>query len=360
MASAQERTERATPSRRRKARERGQIARSMELTSALTLLVGTVVVWVGSKYLWSVAEDMMRMALLQETPKDLSMGDVGALFRLTLAWTWRLLTPLLLGTALTAIAASLAQVGFLFTFYPLRWEASRVSPIEGLRRLISVQGLVQALKSVLKVTVLLIVAALAIRKNLPQVLAVGTLPLPEMLRVSIRIVWDIAMRCCGTLLVLGLLDYAYQRYVHEKSLMMTHQDIRQETRETEGDPQVQARRRQRRRALLEGGISREMPQASVVVTNPSHVAVALWYQQAMAAPKVVAKGRGLLAQRIIHYARLYDIPVHQDPPLARALFKQAKVGEMIPTALYRAVAEVLAIILRQRERMRRRQQARSR
>jgi len=357
MATAGERTERATPWRRRKARQRGQVARSQDLTGALALVAGIVTLTVAAPWLWTVAQQMMQTTL-QQGQIDFSVADVSALYRISLGWGLRLAGPVMLLSLIVALAINLAQVGFLFSLYPLRWDINKLSPIEGLQRLFSVQGLVQALKSVLKMAALLVVAWLALRKQTAQIMLVGTLALPESLQVGLDIAWDVAIKCAAALVVIGAADYGYQRYTHERKLMMTRPELREELRETEGDPLMQARRRQRRREMLEGGISREMPQASVVVTNPTQVAVALRYELQMEAPRVVAKGRGELAQRIVHYAHLYAIPLHQDRELARVLYRRVKLGQMIPARLYQAVAEVLAIILRRREAMRQRSRRR--
>ena len=175
-----------------------------------------------------------------------------------------------------------------------------------------------------------------------------------MVMTAMHVTSQVVVRCVGVMLFLGAADYGYQFYEYEKSLRMTRHEVREEMRETEGDPLIAAQRRRQRRELLSGIIFGEMPQATGVVTNPTEIAVALRYDETMAAPKVIAKGRGLLAQRIIQLAHLYNVPIEQNRPLARSLFRSVLVGEQIPEALYQAVAEILAIIYRKREEVRRR------
>ncbi len=352
--ASEEKTERATPWRRRKARERGQVARSQELTGAASLTAAVVVLFMARGRLLDCGRRMMAAYLQQAASEP---AGAAALFEGALAWGMQLLAPVLVTTLVVALISNMAQVGFLFSLYPLRWDLNRLSPIEGLRRLFSVEGAAQAVKSILKFGVTLAVGWWAVRRQVAALVAVGRLSLPEALQVGMQSCWEVAMNCSAVLVVLGAADYGYQRYMHERRLMLSRPELKEELRETEGDPLVQARRRQQRRALLEGGITPQLPQASVVVTNPTHIAVALKYNRQMEAPVVVAKGKGELARRIVHYARLYGIPVHEDKPLAQVLYKQAELGEMIPPALYRAVAEVLAIIIRRKEELRRRRMA---
>lgn len=329
------------------------MARSTELTGAASLL-GTVAGLAAAAP--GLKADLLQMmtSMLSRGHEPITMAVAGELSRLSLTWILHLLAPMLLGGALAAIVANVAQVGFLLSSYPLRWDPARLSPVEGLKRLVSVTALVQSFKSMLKILVVALVAGLTIRGQLGEILQLGTMLPAAGGATALRLGLQLALRCTFALLVLGLVDYAYQRQQFEKTLRMTRQEIRDEMRESEGDPHVAAQRRRRRREMLEGMISREMSEASVVLTNPTHLAVALRYSPGMAAPRVVAKGKAALAQRIIQYARHYGITVQENKPLARAIYRQVKVGQPIPPGLYQAVAQVLAVILRRREELRKR------
>jgi flagellar biosynthesis protein FlhB len=347
-----ERTEKPTPQRRRKARGKGQVARSPELSAAVALLGAIVALRICAPWLWATTIRALQAGLQARvvfTPEG-----VAAAFRGWLQLGLMLLAPLTATALLLALSVNLAQTGMLLTTYPLRWDPDRINPAAGLRRLFSTQSTVQALKSSAKIALLLLVTGLTLRGHVGEILSVGTRAPADALNTGVRVAWDVALKCGVVLLAIGVIDYAYQRYVFERSLMMSRPELQQETRETEGDPQIQAQRRRRRQALLEGGISRELPQASVVIVNPTHIAIALRYTPQMAAPTVVAKGRGELAHRVVRYARMYGVPVHQDQTLARMMYPKVRVGQPIPPSLYMAVAEVLAIILRKREALARR------
>lgn len=258
--------------------------------------------------------------------------------------------PALFMAACGVLAGSWLQTGFLFSAYPLLPTLDRVNPLHGLRRLFSWEGLFETGKSVLKVGLLLLVAWVTLRGRLVGLLNTGMVA-PETLSVEIvRLATLLTLRCGLAMVVIGAADYAFRWWQTERRMMMTRQEMREEWKETEGDPLLEMRRRARRRELLEQRITPELREASVVITNPTHIAVALKYQlHRMPAPKVVAKGRGHVAERIVAVARTYNIAVEQNVALARALYKSVRVGDYIPRPLYRAVAEILAVVYRRRE-----------
>jgi len=266
-----------------------------------------------------------------------------------------LAAPVLFMAAAGVMAASWLQTGFLFSAYPLLPTLDRINPLNGLKRLFSWEGLFETAKSIAKFGVLMAVAWVTLAPRVPALMS-GGLEAPEVLgRRMVALATLLTLRCGLAMLVIGAADYAFQWWQTERRMMMTRQEMKEEWKETEGDPLLEMRRRARRRELLEQRITPEMREATVVVTNPTHLAVALKYQlHQMPAPKVVAKGRGYMAERIVALARTYNIPVERHVPLARALYKSVRVGDYIPRPLYRAVAEILAVVYRQREQRRQR------
>ena len=344
-----ERTEPATPRRREQARQRGQVARSADLSLALVVLAAALVLQAGARL---VVGDVLRLS-------DRVWG--GELWQAELtpsrlwAVAWEALTALrgvgliAAGVAGVALLAQLAQVGVLATGYPLVPQWSRIDPLAGLRRLFSVRSVVELGKGLAKAAAVAWAAwgvIVPIVQEGPRLVEMG--PVEVALWVG-QLALRAVVRMGLVLLVIGVADYAYQRWEFEQGLRMSRRELLDEFRQTEGDPHVRARIRQRMRQLAARRMMQRVPQASVVVTNPTHVAVALEYDaERMDAPVVVAKGQELLAQRIVETALEHSVPVVQNPPLAWALYESVDVGQAIPPELYRAVAEVLAYVYRLR------------
>jgi flagellar biosynthetic protein FlhB len=252
------------------------------------------------------------------------------------------------GAALvTGVIVTFLQTGFLVAPKRISPKADKLNPINGIKRIFSLSGLVEAIKGLLKVAIVVIVAYQVLNANKTDLLNYQRMEFRQALSLLLSCIHTVSMRYCVALLVIGIADYSYQRWNTEKQLRMTRHEVKREFRDTEGDPHIRARRRQIQRSMLQQGISAEMPQADVVVTNPTHVAVALMYSGAeMPAPKVVARGQGAIAHRIKALAQTYGIAIVEEPPTARALYKSAGLGDYIPPVLYQAVAEVLAVVYR--------------
>ncbi|MCD6350707.1 MAG: EscU/YscU/HrcU family type III secretion system export apparatus switch protein [Armatimonadetes bacterium] len=361
---AEERTERATHFRRRRFRERGMVASSRDLTAAMALLGAFAALrLLGPWMTASVARDTCRL-FLSASQASLSSPVLMTYFRQVLWTLVRATGPVLLAASAGAVLGSWLQTGFLFTLYPLIPSTDKINPVNGFRRLFSWQGLFDTLKSIAKMALLLLIAYWTLAPHKAALVSLGLASLPDGLAKVGRVATVLTLRCGLAMLVLGAADYAFVWWQTERRMMMTRQEMREELKETEGDPMIALRRRRRRRELLDQLISPEMREATVVLTNPTHLAVALLYRPssgaskpAMPAPKVVAKGRGPVARRIVTIARTYNIPVVENVALARALYRNVRVGDYIPRALYRAVAEILALIYRRqaerRERIRR-------
>jgi flagellar biosynthetic protein FlhB len=341
----QDRTEQPTPKRRQESREQGQIARSRDLSGALVLLSGLVVLSLWVPQMGHRSLELFQVSLANLQPGSLNPAQMQPLFNkfsLTLA---AFLTPILLGLALTSVAANYLQGGWIFAPQRLVPDLNRLQFLSGLKRMFSLNSLVMLANSLAKVAVIGIVIYLTLSQELAALLPLLQQDIGQILLYLNNASYRLSGRILLAFLILGALDFLYQRYQIEKNLRMTKQEVKDEMRQTEGDPKVKARIRSLMRQRVTKRMLAEVSQADVVVTNPTHLAVALKYDStSMLAPQVVAKGRGFIAQKIVALARDAKVPVLENRLLAQSLFKLVEVGHLIPTSLYRAVAEILAYI----------------
>lgn len=347
MAGNQERTEQATPRRIQEARKKGQVARSTDLTGALCLLALVVLLYIIKDSFFMELQDYFtrhfsRVGSMQASGNGLMPAVNQA------AWfSLKILAPFFLMALIVAIGSNLAQVGFLFSPEVLRMKGSTLNPISGLQRMFSARSLVELVKSVLKFAAIGIVTYYLIKANLYSLLLVFNRSPGGIYQTVIGFVLTVAWWGALAYLALALMDYMYQRYDYKKGLKMTKQELKEEFRQTEGDPLIKSKQRELRRSISLNLITAEVPKATVVVTNPTHLAVALRYEQGeMSAPKVVAKGAGLLAERIREIARENGVPVVEDKDVARFLYHHVDVDTEIPLEIYQAVAQILALVYR--------------
>ena len=341
-----EKTEEATPKRRAETRRRGQVARSQDLSGVLVLLGGVVLLRVLGPGMIDGFTTFMTGAFThigeaKLTPQGVLGGD-----RHVLMATAQIMLPLLFGIALVSVAANVLQTGPLFSAYPLRPQLSRISPKSGVKRILSKQSLVTLAKSLAKLAI--VGGALALRARLGDFVSLGSGSAGQGANRFAELAFEVVLTGAIALLLLGLIDLFWQRRHHAAQIRMTKEDVKDELKQSEGDPAVRGRFRQLRRDFFNRMMS-AVPKADVVVTNPTHVAVALRYDPLRNdAPVVVAKGERLVAVRIKEIARANDVPIWEDQPLARVLYAGGTVGRPIPPQLFQAVAEVLAFIFRLR------------
>ncbi|MFH1484628.1 MAG: flagellar biosynthesis protein FlhB [Chloroflexota bacterium] len=343
----QDKTEEATPRRRAEARQKGQVARSVELSSAIVLLVGFLCLSLFGGRLCGQLTDLLRetirlMALVTPHTVQMAPAEQGLPLRFV-----TMMLPIFLGLLVLGVAGNLAQTNMLLALHPLKPDISRINPLRGLSRFFSLRIIVELAKSVAKVGIAAYVAYSILEAKFPELLLLSQGGLGNGARLIAGAVLEIGLKAGGLLLVLAAGDYVYQRYQFQKNLKMTRQEVKEEMRHYEGAPELKARIRRMQRALARGRMMQNVPQASVVVTNPVHLAVALQYDAAaMKAPKVIAKGQRLIAEEIKRIAQAHSIPIVENRPLARALWELVDIGQEIPDVLYKAVAEVLAFVYR--------------
>ena len=343
-----EKTEEATPKRREEAREEGNVSRSQDLAGALLLLVGTAALALLAVRMLGQGKLALESALSGDTVANpLDPDDTGDYIMYVGAAAIRIGGPILVVLWLAAYLSHFCQVGWMISPKSLLPKFSKLDPIKGFQRVFGLSSLVKAALDTSKVTIVLIVATWTIMGHLKQILL---LPHLDILPALTEIGWmllDLAFRTLVVLLVLGVIDFAYQKWKGRQDMKMTKQQVKDEFKQTEGDPETKRRRMRMAQQISAQRVSATVPKADVVVTNPDHVAVALQYDaDRMNAPKVIAKGADYVAMRIRRIAMQHSIPIIERPPLARALYKEVQVGQEVPPAFYQAVAEILAYVYR--------------
>ncbi|MGN6504651.1 MAG: flagellar biosynthesis protein FlhB [Tepidisphaeraceae bacterium] len=344
--SAGEKTEAPTPKRREQAREQGQIPKSADLTAAALMLSAVVLLGWSGEGLIAVCRDIMLNTL---GPDGIGSTEVPEIRQVMLSLFIRVggaLAPILLGMMLVAILCNIAQVGFFFSLERVQPKLSALNPTKGFSRLFSGgQGAVSLLMNLAKMGMIAAVAYSAIADRMALIAGAQKLDYVQLLGLGAQLMHDIAFRIAIFLLVLAIIDYAYQRYKINKELKMTKQEVKEEMKSMDGDPHVKQRRRQIAMQRHRQRLKTAVPTADVIVTNPTHYAIALKYEAGtMNAPKVVAKGADELAKVIREIAIENGIPLLERPPLARALYRTVEVGHEIPEEYFAAVAEILAYV----------------
>lgn len=340
-----EKTHDPTPHRRQQAREKGQVAFSQDLGSAALLLVGTLLLMVLGGGVISFAGGLMARNL-GEVPyltPDESVAMVH--WRTVVGGLAPVMLPVLGLVLLAAVASNVFQVGFLWVPSKLAPDVSRLNPLAGLKRIFSLPGVMRLAFGLFKVAVIGIVAAVVFWLRREEILNSSGYEVPVLARFLADISLQLVLWVGLALVILALSDYAFQRWKHEQDLKMTHQELREELKNMQGDPQILARRRNVQRQMAMNRVGSAVPKADVVVTNPTELAVAIQYEPLeMAAPIVVAKGAGVVAQRIRRLALEHEIPIVERKPLAQLLYKEVDINHPVPDESYAAVAEVLAYV----------------
>lgn len=344
-----DRSEAPTPRRLEEAREEGQVARSVELNTAAIILVSALLLRGPGGNLATAIEQLLTGFLI-ELPK----------IEITSAWLkdtyintgMQILPPLgifLLGLLAVGVAVTVAQTRLMWSSKKIGFDFKRLNPLSGLKRIFSAQGLMELARALLKLGLTGWVAYNFIRANYTTLLELGQYDLPLAVRTFADVIISLTLRVGGAYLVLAAADYFYQRWTLMRHLRMTREEIKEEIRRSEGDPFLKSRIRSQQRRMARNRMMANVPKATVVVTNPTHLAIAIEYSPGMSAPKVLAKGAMRVAQRIVAIARENGIPVVQNIPLARAIYKTIDIDQEISPDLYLAMAEVLAYVYRLRD-----------
>ncbi|MGH3139331.1 MAG: flagellar biosynthesis protein FlhB [Gaiellales bacterium] len=344
---ADNKTEKPTPKRREEARKKGQMARSMDLNSATVLLVGVGTLAIVAPSMLHQMTDVVREGIGNGAHPGMASKDAGgSLAGWAMRSTLTMIAPILAAAAAAGVAASMLQNRPRVTATAIKPQWSRVNPRTGLKRLAGPQLLFESGKALSKAGVVSVAAFLAIWPRLPRLAALTGVPPGAMLVELARTVLTLSLYVGGAFMLLAAVDYAWQKRRHEKSMKMTKEEVKQETRQSDLAPEIRGAIRRRQFAQARNRMIADVATADVVVTNPTHFAVALKYDGTKPAPELVAKGADLVAKAIRETAEAASVPVLTNPPLARALHKEVEIGQQIPEEFFQAVAEVLAFVYR--------------
>jgi flagellar biosynthetic protein FlhB len=345
--SFQERTERATPRRREKARERGQVAKSLDLSAAGVICLGFTALFMVGPQLVGRMEAMMRHTMANAPLIAHSDPAFRSVFSNSVVDFLTIMAPLFIAMTAIGLGVNVLQIGFKIAPKAMEPKFDKLNVLSGLKRLFSMKSAVQLLRDPLKLAVVGLIGFFAIQNEFESFFGLPSLSIPQLGATLAKLALIIALKIGVAILIIGIIDFLYQKYEFEKSIKMSKQEIKDEMKDTEGSPEVKARTRQIQRQMARQRMMGAVPEADVVITNPTHLAVALKYDPAdLEAPTVLAKGERLVAEKIKEIAREYGIPIIEDKLLARALFKMCEVGDLIPAKFYQAVAEILAHIYR--------------
>jgi flagellar biosynthetic protein FlhB len=345
--SAQEKTEPATPRRKQEARKEGKVARSQETSSLAILLFGAIAMYFFLPGTFAKLGNLARHLYINAPKIEFTAETFSSFFISILGTFASAAAPIIFTVGVIAFAITYIQVGPLLSAKAMEPKLDKLNVIKGLGRLFSAKSLFQLFRDMLKLAIIGLVGYFAITAEFKKVIPLADSDILAILPFIGKAAFRVVIKICLVMIVIAVLDFFYQRYDYEKSLRMSKQEIKEEMKRFEGSPELKGRIRRVQREMAQARMMQDVPESDVVVTNPTHLAVALKYDaDSMSAPTVVAKGQRLVAEKIKEIAREHDVPVVENKPLARALFKAVDIGMTIPGNLYKAVAEVLAYVYR--------------
>jgi flagellar biosynthetic protein FlhB len=342
-----DKTEKATPKKKDDARKKGQVFQSREMSSSLMLILMIVSVKAfGSTIYDEIAQYFKKVFIQYFQIKDaFDVNLVWKIFTDSLMVLAKTVLPLFVVAVISALIIGYAQVGFLFTLETLKVKGERINPLSGFKRIFSMRSVVELVKSIIKLVIVGWVAYSYLKTKQNEVVALMGSNLQDILAFIGNAVFAVAIRISFAMIILGFLDYLYQKFDYEKSLRMTKQEVKDEYKQTEGNPEIKSKIKQKQRQMSMRRMMQDVPKADVVITNPTHFAVALKYDpEKSTAPFVVAKGQDYIALRIKQVAADSNIQIVENKPLARTLYSTLDIGDAIPPELYQAVAEILAFV----------------
>ena len=346
---AGEKTEEPTSKRKSDARNKGQVARSQEISAAFVLLSGfwALKVLGGSVYDNIVGYTVYVFSHLDQGVDTESVMHIFLGILLILAKT---AMPIMFIIMCVGLVVNIFQVGLHYSTEPIGFKLDNLNPINGFGRIFSKQALVELVKSIFKIVIIGFFIYTYLKDEILQMPKLMYMDLSASLSEISKVIFSLAFQVCMVIFVMAIMDYVYQRWQHNQSLKMSKDEVKEEFKQQEGDPQIKGKIKQKQRQMAMQRMMREVPKADVIVTNPTHFAVALRYKRGMKAPLVVAKGQDLVAQKIKAVARAAGVTIVENRPLARALYASVEIGDAVPQELYKSVAEVLAYVYRLKRR----------
>lgn len=348
----EERTEQATDAKREEFRKRGQVAMTRELSTALFFLMTAGALYAASRFVLQNIIDIFNRAMGGELVYLVREGKFTEIFSFTGYKLLILTAPLLLAALVIGVVSQVLQTGFLQNEEALQPNLNKLNPLNGLGRIFSMKGVAELLKSIMKLVAISWIVYAILKTEITKIPYLSGYDVQQILSYLGVIVFKLFLIAGIFMLVLAVADYFFQRWQLEKEMMMTKQEIKEEHKSREGDPLIKARIRKVQREVASRKMMAAVPKGDVVITNPTHIAVVLKYSKDLPAPQLIAKGGDLVAEKIKQIARENNIPVIENKPLARTIFKTMKIGQVIPRELFVAVAEVLSYVYRLRKKKR--------
>lgn len=349
---AGEKTEKATPQRRQEKRRKGQVAKSAEIPAALIMLATILLLHFLGRWMLEHLLAIYRVNYTQYFEWDLTPKNMQSMFEQMALDAFKIMAPIMVTAIVFGILGNYIQVGAMFTTEPLKMKLERINPIQGAKKVFSLRALIELAKSLLKIAIISIAAFGVLWWQKDKLFLLSQTSIGHALSFIGSLAIQMGAVAAIVLLFLSVLDYMYQKYEFEKSIRMSKQDVKDEVKKTEGDPLIKSKIKERQRQMSMNRMIQELPNADVLITNPSHYAVALKYDaETMEAPLVIAMGKDYLALKIKEKAKKHDIVTVENKPLARALYHQMDIGDYVPESLFLAVAEVLAYVYRLKGKM---------
>ena len=350
FAEGEDKTEEPTEKRRQDAKKKGQVARSQELNTAFVLLMGFFCLRILWEYIYTNISEYT-VYIYTHLAQSTSVENIRELFIGIMILLAKTSFPIMAAIMIIGLGVNIYQVGFMFSTEKIEPKLSKLNPINGFGRIFSKRSLVELVKSIFKIIVIGSFIYMYLKDQIPFMPYLIYFDLGRSLEEIANIIFDMVFKVIAIIIIMGVLDYAYQKWQTTQDLKMSKQEVKDEHKQMEGDPQIKGKIRRKQREMAMMRMMQEVPKADVIITNPTHLAVALMYKQGMVAPLVIAKGQDLVAERIKQIAREHKVTIVENKPLTRALYAATEVGDIVPNELYQAVAEVLAYVYRLKNRV---------
>ena len=352
MAEQEEKTEPPTGKRKQETRQEGQVAKSTELNSVVILIVGIFSIYLFRYKLFHGLAEMMQLVFNEMTNIVLTVSSVHHFAGIGIKWFAKLIGPILICLLIAGIVINLVQVGFLFTIKPIMPKLDKINPIKGLKNLFSMSKVFELIKNILKIVIIGTVAFITLKGSMGIFFGLSDCSVGQIFEVLFGTMFKLGIRIALVLIILAIIDYIYQRYKHYQQMKMTKHEVKEERKQMEGDPKVKSRIRSLQIEMARRRMMGDVPKATVIITNPTFLAIALKYEMGLdKSPLVLAKGKRKVAEKIKEIAKEHDIPIVEDKPLAQAMYDVIEVNEEIPQEFFTPMAEILAYVYRLKEKV---------